>query len=648
MKLSKISLAILATLTTSAVQAENTDTDSTILETIYVSDSPVLSETLQTPYSVENYTEQEIKESGTSTLSDFLNQKTTISVQPSYGNPLAPKLDMNGFGVDGGENIQVIIDGVSLNNIDGVPQQLSSIPLNNIKEIKILRGSGSVLYGNGSAAGAIVIETKSPLEVGNSANVALTYGSHESITKSLNASGAKQVGEFELFGGLNIETLQTDGSKKIDTAGTRNSVDNDNYATNFGVQKGVTKLTVKLSKNNSKVNYAGSMSVDEFNKDPGADLTSGATQQSYEVINKGLILSTELTNNTQFNYTLNRQDKNSTYIDPTYPSKADYEITDHKIDLKSYFDSAVLLYGVSKTTSDVKGTYGDKSREEIAAYLSGSFNLNDKTLVNAGFRKQYFEYADKSEGNDDLNAYDLGINYTLNNQSAIFANFNHAFLVPHFDRLFPGGNYNADIKPQESNTFTAGYKYQQQNLQASAEIFYIDLTDEIYFDYSTYTNTNIDKSHKKGVNLALNGQKDGWSYSLGYNFVDAVIDKESGQSYSGNSLPAAPQHTIKLGGGYQFVSNFIPGMPNHKINITHKQTSESYMIDDFENISDKAPGYQSTNLSYTVSNKNLSLLVGVNNLFDEANGLYLYRSTGNRVYATDYERYYYVKANYQF
>jgi len=649
MKLTKISLAILATLTTSAVQAENTKTDSTILKNIYVSESPVLSESLQTPYSVENYTAQEIEQSGTSTLSDFLNQKTTISVQPNYGNPLAPQLDMNGFGANGGENIQVVVDGVSLNNIDLAPQQLSSIPLNNIKEIKILRGSGSVLYGNGSCADAIVIETKSPLKKGNSANIGITYGSHQSITKSLNATGAKKVGEYELFGGLNIETLQTNGSKNIDTSGTRNSVDNDNYSTNFGVKKGVTKLTVKLSKNNSEVNYAGSMSVNDFNNNPDADLTSGSTQQSYEVINKGLILSTELTHNTLLKYTLNRQNKNSTYT--TYSSKTDYEITDHKLDLKSYFDSAVLLYGVNKTTSDVKGTYGDKSREELAAYISGNLNLNDKTLINAGFRKQFFEYANNSKGNDELNAYDLGVNYTLDNQSAIFANFNHAFLVPNFDRLFEGGNYNNNVNPQESNSFTTGYKFQKQNLQASAELFYINLTNEIYYDptqpYGS-RNTNIDQSHKTGVNLALNGQKNNWSYSLGYNFVDAIIDKESGKNYNGNSLPAAPKHTIKLGVGYHFTSRLIAGLPDHKIRITHKQTSKSYMIDDFENVSDKAPGYQSTNVSYSVSNKNLNLSLGVNNLFDQNNGLYLYRSSGNRVYATDYERYYYVKANYQF
>lgn len=657
MKLLKLSAAILAATHATASIA---NPDSTILEDIYVSESPVLSETLQTPYSVENYTSEDIEQSGTNTLSDFLNQKTTISVQPTYGNPLAPKLDMNGFGIDGGENIQVVVDGVSLNNIDMVPQQLSSIPLNNIKEIKILRGSGSVLYGNGSSAGAIVIETKSPLEVGNSANVAFTYGSHNSITKSLNATGAKKVGDFELFGGLNIETLQTDGSKKIDTIGNRNSVDNDNYSTSFGVQKGVTKLTVKLSKNNSEVNYASSMSVDDFNNDPSADLTSGSNLQDYEVVNKGITLSTELTNNTVLTYTLNKQNKTSNFYKPdpsfSYTYDSDHEITDNKLDFKSYFDSAVFLYGVSKTISDVdtlfSSAYGtstsSKSREELAGYLSGSFKLNDKTLVNAGYRKQFFEYADKSEGNDDLNAYDLGINYTLNNQSAIFANFNHAFLVPNFDRLFDytTGALNTEIKPQESNTFTTGYKYQQQNLQATAELFYIDLKDEIFYDGSV--NTNIDKSHKKGVNLALNSQKDGWSYNLGYNFVDAIIDKESGQNYSGNSLPAAPQHTVKLGGSYQFVSSFISGMPNHKISITHKQTSESYMIDDFENVSDKAPGYQTTNLSYSVSNKNLNLLLGINNLFDEANGLYLYRSSGNKVYATDYERYYYVKANYQF
>ncbi|MBO1924088.1 TonB-dependent receptor domain-containing protein [Thiomicrorhabdus sp. 6S3-12] len=646
MKFSKRSSALLIALFSNTAVAEQ---KSSLLETIFVSETPVISDNLQTAYSVESYDAKSIQESGSRSLSDFLNQKTTLSVQPSYGNPLAPRLDMNGFGTNGGENIQVIIDGVSINNIDLVPQQLSSIPLNAIQEIQILRGSGSVLYGNGAVAGAIIINTNQAFNSQDALSATVSYGANNTVTKSFQATKTETHKGYKLLGNMNFETLKSDGSKEIKSDGTRNSIENTNFSTNLGIEKAGTRLILGIAKNDSTVNYAGAMSIDEFEQNPDANLTSGSTEQTYDVISKKLLFSSELSDNSILEYTFNRRNKNSAYI--TYSSETDYEITDHKLDLKTILNSALIRYGVSKNTSEVEGTYGDKSREDQAAYVSASIDLNDKTVVNAGYRKQQFEYADKNEGDDDLNAYEVGVNYLLNVQSALYATYNHAFLVPNFDRLFEGGSFNDNIEPQESDTYTLGYKLNQQAFNLKAELFYIDLSNEIYYNSALpwgSRNTNIDESHKQGVNLSLSRSDDAFSYGVAYNYVDAVIDREAGQDYSGNTLPSAPAHTIKLDARYQFTSPLISALPQHSIAISHKQTSESFMIDDFANVADKAPGYKTTDISYQLSNKYLTVQFGIDNLFDEPNGLYLYRSTGSVVYATDYERYYYVSASYQF
>lgn len=647
MKLSKTSLAVFVSIYSSASFAND---NTTVLGEIFVSETPLLSNDIRTAYSIESFTEEDIKSSGTVSLSQFLNQKTTVSVQPNFGNPLAPKLDMNGFGTNGGENIQVIVDGISINNIDLVPQQLSSINLNQIKEIQILRGSGAVLYGNGAVAGAIIINTKKPSINASSASASISYGSNQSVTKSLLANGSKNINDYTLFGGIAIDQYKTDGSRKIKSDGTKNNVSNDNYSTSFGVKRSGTSLEIKLSKNHAEVNYPGSVDIADFNKDPGADLTSGSNQQKYDVVSKQLILISEITDNTTLQYTLNKENKESIfYSSPHFISE--YESTNHRLELKSFMDSAIFQYGLEKNINNVVTTYSDKSRLDKSYFVVGNFDVNNNTTINTGYRKQFFEYPDQAKGDDAQNAYELGVNYKINDHSAIYANYNKAFLIPNFDRLFPSGTFNEEIVPQQSYNYTTGYKYKKQNVSLNAELFFIDLENEIYLDPTIGffgANRNIDKSHKKGINLSTSRESNGWSYGLAYSYVKAIIDKEAGKDYAGNALPAAPEHTIKLNGSYKFTSSVIPRLPNHKVSIDHKQTSDSYMIGDFNNISEKAPGYKTTNINYKVANKNLGLQIGVNNLFNDNNGLFLYRSTGNKVYATDYERFYYAKLDYSF
>jgi iron complex outermembrane receptor protein len=71
-------------------------------------------------------------------------------------------MDIRGFGEIGPLNIVVLVDGRRVNEIDLSGVDWSQIPLEQIERIEILRGSGSVLYGDNAAAGVINIITKRP------------------------------------------------------------------------------------------------------------------------------------------------------------------------------------------------------------------------------------------------------------------------------------------------------------------------------------------------------------------------------------------------------------------------------------------------------------------------------------------------------
>ena len=86
-------------------------------------------------------------------------------------------LDLRGFGEAASSNVVILVDGVRQNEGDSAGASLSWIPIESIERIEIVRGSGSVMYGEGATAGVINIITQKGLtEPGGSASVAL--GSH--------------------------------------------------------------------------------------------------------------------------------------------------------------------------------------------------------------------------------------------------------------------------------------------------------------------------------------------------------------------------------------------------------------------------------------------------------------------------------------
>jgi len=112
-------------------------------------------------FASEIYTKAMIEKSKAKDIYEFLNTQTSVSTIPNIGNVFTQKIDMRGYGIgDGYQNVVITLDGRRLNSIDLVPQLLSSIPLESIDRIEILKGSGSVEYGDGANAGAINIITK--------------------------------------------------------------------------------------------------------------------------------------------------------------------------------------------------------------------------------------------------------------------------------------------------------------------------------------------------------------------------------------------------------------------------------------------------------------------------------------------------------
>jgi len=97
----------------------------------------------------------DIKTSGARTLNEALDLIPGIYVR--IGGSGTPRIDIRGFRT---RHVTLLLDGIPFNNTFDGQFDPTTIPVENIAEIKVVTGGGSVLYGTGGNGGIINVITK--------------------------------------------------------------------------------------------------------------------------------------------------------------------------------------------------------------------------------------------------------------------------------------------------------------------------------------------------------------------------------------------------------------------------------------------------------------------------------------------------------
>ena len=84
----------------------------------------------------------------------------------------------------------VLIDGVEVNNPgSGGVFNFGNLPSVAIERVEVVRGAQSSLYGANALTGVISVDTKTPVEEGFEANFGASYGTHNTVSGYVSASG---------------------------------------------------------------------------------------------------------------------------------------------------------------------------------------------------------------------------------------------------------------------------------------------------------------------------------------------------------------------------------------------------------------------------------------------------------------------------
>lgn len=471
------------------------------LNTEYRTDNPVIGSIASTL----SFDANDIKATGANTFLDFL--ATAPSVGLHEGS--VPAVFMRGGHSD---HTLVLVDGVSINStasVNGAAEYgLTSIALNDIEKIEIIKGSGSVLYGSGAIAGVISITTKKGADDKNAA-VSTKFGTHNSKTYALSASSGDKNG-FVRFT-HNKYTTAGINARNSDPSNDKDGIGNHATQIKFGNQH----FDINYSENSNKTEYDrcwnGSFVVDDCSGDRKLNkIIINANKKISNTWNAKLSLAqTKSNRDTQNGSVFTSGDQ--------YKSTTVAMLNDIKV------DDALFNVGLSQV--DDKNTTGDKKLSSKDLFVNWQKNINNID-INIGARHiQHNKFGHHT-------IYNTGIAKYLDSGVKLTANYGTAFQAPMLFQLFYG-NGSPNLKPETSKNIELGMQKQQDWGLIGVKVYKNKVKNVISFDSTTNANTpyhNTDKLSTKGIELSVNANVATYNMNFSHNYNNSKENNSVTQS----------------------------------------------------------------------------------------------------------------------
>lgn len=589
------------------------------------------------PASVIVITQEEIANSGSSTLNEAIMKLGGVNGRQSLYGGNEYNLDLGGFGDTSAQNMAIVVDGVRLKEGDVGEVRLSGIPIEQVERIEIQKGASSVLYGEGAVGGVINVITKASSGATKDSKGASVYGGLGSLaTKESRVSAYLNEGPLR----LNIagSDFMTDGYRTNSASRNQNALVSGQY-----VQQNF-RVGLNASYSDVYARTPGALSLSDFQQDPKQALSWYLNDWTAIRTNQyGGFVETDI-QGWIFKLSADHRDRNLNFV--TYggsPSK--YETQNDYIDLTTR-KTFTTSYGKSNLILGVESIKWNQSRagdngnvnvnsNNLAFYLKDDFNIKDLGLqVNAGYRFEKIEksqtagfYTSAGQINDSISGWEIGLSKVIDPQTNIYTRFAKGYRLPNADE-FNYTSYSAMLLPQTSVDKEVGWKYRTNLYRLNARLFRSDLNNEIAFDSSVPNspflgaNVNLDPTRRQGLELDGN-------YKLGkeltlYGSLGLRSAYFTTGQYSGKKVPMYPGQVVSLRGDWKFAQNQTLG-------AVWNWFSEQVIAGDFMN-NQSMPSYGTIDLRYTYRLQQIELAVMAKNFLDSKYYSYATATGGYSVY----------------
>ncbi|MBD3296932.1 MAG: TonB-dependent receptor plug domain-containing protein [Candidatus Omnitrophica bacterium] len=605
-------------------------------------------------------TREEIERLQPRDVQDILDKVPGVTVNRLFDNPKDNQVDIRGFGETGPMNTLVLIDGRRINQVDLSGADLSQIDVDCVERVEIIRGAGTVLYGDNATGGVINIVTRRGAPGQHHLLYTQEFGSYRYHKESFQARGGEKV--LDYF--LNMSFQDTDGFRlnggyeavDVFTGVTLRPSDNFRLDFSSGYHKDWYGMPGAL--------YDINLQSDGMKGSRFPD-SKAKTEEYYFETTPVLTTSTgshEIMLSGFFSYRHRRSNSRSVGFN-VYESDHHIGTWDvrPKAEIRSYMFEGkavnTLVAGVDMFSSTDRIRSGDIrftnsqveiTKRSVGIYASDSVVIDDSFILNGGVRGQWAEYGfDQSRPIHEYDtrslremAVEAGIGYKYNARSQVYANYSRSYRMPATDEFFQSAyealDYstwplpptvrvfpaviNTDLEHQLACNFEIGVKdntYGPLNLDLA--YYFIDTKDEIYYDPVNFMNENYPRTFRHGLelNAALRVHEYVRAY-LNYAHQRAFF---AGGKFASNDIPLVPNNKVTLGAALGPIYGFSADMLMNYV-------GSRYPVSDQFNSSARLKAYTTVDMIFKYSVECLEAFIRVDNIFDKE-----YFSSGTRNFA---------------
>ncbi len=541
-------------------------------------------------------------------------------------------VDIRGFGDTASRNVLVLVNDRILNTVDISGPDLLQIPLSAVERIEIIRGAGSVLYGDRAVGGVVNIITKKG-KGKLSGRLGTHIGSYDARGTDLEVSGSQKEFSYFFYSKYddakgyrqNSDVLSKDFNTRLGydlsdklSADIEYSTHRDDYGLPGGLSgANLSALGPRASTNlNDFANSRDQNLRLGFNVTPWpADLYLGQLALDFYVRDRDVFDSFSGFDTTR---TIDTTGISAKYIfDHTVFNKEVNFVTG--ID---FYDTENPIKGSGSNTDDLT-----ISKKDIGLYGLAEVETLENLFVNAGGRYYKADYAFSQRNgvnvdekqHPDVFVYTGGLKYEYAQGSNAHISVQRTFRFLATDEWYSSfsGTLDTNLDQQKGIQYEAGIKHNFKDaISLSVTPYLINTHDEIFFDPTTFTNSNYDKTRRAGVEL---GQETNLlkfiniphlnELKLTTNYTYQKPYFNGGRS-NRKLIPLVPRQQVSGGIRTQFFKNY-------HFALTGNYIGSQFAINDVNNITPKVEPYFTLDTKLSYRKANYEIYVGINNISNQ-------------------------------
>ncbi|CAK0744998.1 iron complex outermembrane recepter protein [Gammaproteobacteria bacterium] len=527
---------------------------------------------------------EEIRNSTAQTIPELLALKAGINTSSYYGiQATKTSIGLRGFGVTDSQNTLILLDGRRLNGIELTSVDFSGLPLEMVERIEITRGGGSVLYGDGASGGVINIITRAGGDTpGTHGQVRLEVGNSDTHRVEANLSHAD--GPFSLD--LTATTTNSDGYR------ANNNLRQNNFQGDLRRHEAEGEWYLKVGASDEMQRLPGARSVNLAPRGINElqnDRRGTSTPNDYANLNGSYLtlgMTRQISTNVEIfldaGYRASHQE--AFYEQGGFPKYLDTDLKTlsftPRITLGHtlFGRSATALLGMDWYQYDYTSDRGQTSSTDpihrmdiqqgtLAFYTQETTRVTTDTALTFGARLQRVSVEAKDTFNssapgavfdnhipdfshgDTEHMLELGLRQVLTPNWALTGSFGRSVRFSTVDELLKYDEnflaFLSPLQPQKAVQTNLGLEYQQENgLRITPTLYYMNLRDEIAYDPQTFSNINLDRTRRYGLEVAAHAPLFQTLFmELNYTYARAQF-RDGPQS--GHDVPLVPRNNTAL------------------------------------------------------------------------------------------------------